>query len=256
MVEAAGNGWENLDATAYNTPGTGFPASWKNPFNKANPNTGAIVVGAGNPPNPTHGRTVSPPNWSETYVDRARCGFSNWGSRVDVQGWGWEVTSTGYGDLQGGSNKNLWYTDTFSGTSSASPIVVGVVGCLQGIRKAQGAPLLTPAKVRSLLQSTGSPQQSATGRPKTQRIGNRPNLRELVPLIAKSWHVNKKVIRVYTSHHSQNAWAYIEGIGWRKIKTGAPASVNAMSAAFCDALTFNKTVNVYADNSNIYRMYL
>jgi hypothetical protein len=257
VVEAAGNGWEDLDDAAYDTPESGFPATWKNPFNSANPNTGAIVVGAGNPPNPTHGRSISPPSWTETYVDRARCGFSNWGSRVDTQGWGWEVTATGYGILQGGSDRNLWYTDTFSGTSSASPIIVGVLGCLQGILKARGAPLLTPARARNLLRSTGSPQQDASGRPITQRIGNRPNLRQLIPpLPEKVWHANKKVIRVYTTMHSQNAWAYIQDVGWRKIKTGSPASVTAMFAAFCDALTSGKTVNVYADDSGIYRLYL
>jgi hypothetical protein len=31
-----------------------------------------------------------------------------------------------------------------------------------------------------LLRSTGSPQTSATGRPRSQRIGRRPNLRQLI----------------------------------------------------------------------------
>src|SRR3712207_7066620 len=44
-----------------------------------------------------------------------------------------EVTSTGYGDLQGGANRDEWYIDEFSGTSSASPIIVGAIGCVQGI---------------------------------------------------------------------------------------------------------------------------
>ena len=95
----------------------------------ANPSSDAVFVGAGNPPSGIHGRTPVNPGWNETYVDRARCGFSNYGSRVDCQGWGFEVTSTGYGSLQGGGSRDLWYTDTFSGTSSASPIVTGVLGC-------------------------------------------------------------------------------------------------------------------------------
>ncbi len=90
------------------------------------------------------------------------------------------MTTTGYGDLQGGANRNLWYTDTFSGTSSASPIVVGALGCIQGILKARHRPLLTPAGARNLLRTTGSPQQDAPGRPKTQRIGNRPDLRQMI----------------------------------------------------------------------------
>ena len=175
VVEAAGNGAENLDDALYNTRPAGFPASWKNPFNPANPTSSAVVVGAGAPPPGTHGNNHGP--------DRSRLGFSNYGARIDCQGWGREVTTTGYGDLQGGStiHRNEWYTDRFSGTSSASPIVVGALGCVQGILRTQGGTLLTPAKAISLLRSTGSPQQDAPGRPKTQRIGNRPNLRQLIP---------------------------------------------------------------------------
>lgn len=172
VVEAAGNGFENLDAAIYDTRPAGFPASWRNPFNPANPSSGAVVVGAGAPPPGTHGS-----NWGP---DRSRLDFSNFGRRVDAQGWGREVTSTGYGDLQGGANADLWYTDRFSGTSSASPIVVGALACVQGVLRARGRIALTPARARDLLRATGSPQQDAPGRPATQRIGNRPNLRQLI----------------------------------------------------------------------------
>src|SRR5262245_17073986 len=169
VVEAAGNGAENLDDALYQTAAAGFPASWRNSFRRSNRDSGAIVVGAGAPPPGTHGRDHGP--------DRSRLDFSNWGALIDAQGWGREVTSCGYGDLQGGTNEDLWYTDTFSGTSSASPIVTGVIACIQGMAKARGRPVLTPAQVRNCLRSTGSPQQDATGRPATQRIGNRPDIR-------------------------------------------------------------------------------
>ena len=169
VIEAGGNGAENLDDALYNTRPSGFPTSWSNPFNLANPQSGAVIVGAGAPPPGTHGRDHGP--------DRSRLGFSNFGARVDVQGWGREVTSTGYGGLQNGVNEDLWYTDTFSGTSSASPVVVGAVASMQGALKAASKSLLTPASARNILRTTGSPQQDAPGRPATQRIGNRPDLR-------------------------------------------------------------------------------
>jgi hypothetical protein len=178
VVEAAGNGARNLDAAIYNTRPPGFPASWRNPFNVNNPTSGAVLVGAGAPPPGTHGRDHGP--------DRSRLDFSNFGQRVDAQGWGREVTTTGYGDLQGGADRDRWYTDRFSGTSSASPIVVGVLGCVQGILRARNRPLLTPARARSVLRATGSPQQDAPGRPRTQRIGNRPNLRQIVAQLTPS----------------------------------------------------------------------
>ncbi len=171
VVEAAGNGAENLDDSIYDQPAVGFPPSWRNPFNPANLSSGAIIAGAGAPPPGTHGRNHGP--------DRSRLDFSNYGARVDTQGWGREVTTTGYGDLQGGTNEDEWYTDRFSGTSSASPIVVGALGCIQGILRNLGSSL-NPASAQNLLKSTGSPQQNAPGRPRTQRIGNRPNLRQMI----------------------------------------------------------------------------
>lgn len=173
VVEAAGNGAENLDDALYNQRPSGFPQSWRNPFNIDNPSSGAVLVGAGAPPPGTHGRDHGP--------NCSRLGFSNFGARVDAQGWGREVTTTGYGDLQGGNDKNLWYADRFSGTSSASPIVTGALACVQGVLRSRSLPPLNSEQARRLLRSTGSPQQDAPDRPRTQRIGHRPDLRQLIP---------------------------------------------------------------------------
>jgi hypothetical protein len=178
VVEAAGNGAENFDAPIYNTRPAGFPSTWTNPLNPANPSSGAVVVGAGAPPPNTHGRDWGP--------DRSRLDFSNYGQRVDAQGWGREVTSTGYGDLQNSTNADIRYTDTFSGTSSASPIVLGALACVQGVLRSRGRIPLSPARARDLLRSTGSAQQDAPGRPATQRIGTRPNLRQLIALATQT----------------------------------------------------------------------
>jgi hypothetical protein len=177
VVEAAGNGSQNLDDAVYDTPQSGFPSWWRNPFRRTALDSGAVVVGAGAPPSGNFG------------PDRSRLDFSNYGACLDAQGWGREVVSTGYGNLQGGSNVDLWYTDTFSGTSSASPIVVGALASTQGALRASGRPPLSPARARELLRATGSPQQDAPGRPATQRIGNRPNLETLIPaaLSSASW---------------------------------------------------------------------
>lgn len=173
VVEAAGNGAENLDDALYDARPSGFPPDWTNPFDRSGRDSGSIVVGAGAPPPGTHGQHHGP--------DRSRLDFSNYGSIVDTQGWGREVTTTGYGDLQGGNDENAWYTDRFSGTSSASPLVVGVLGCMQGARRAAGHGPAGPILTRQLLRRTGAPQADAPGRPRTQRIGNRPDLRQLIP---------------------------------------------------------------------------
>ncbi|MBF6210524.1 S8 family serine peptidase [Nocardia puris] len=168
VVEAAGNGAEDLDAALYDLRPTGFPQSWRNPFRGGADDSGAILVGAGAPPPGTHGRDHGPA--------RSRLDFSNYGTRVDAQGWGREVTTTGYGDLQGGSDEDYWYTDEFSGTSSASPIVVGAIAAYQGITGTRQ----TPSVIRDRLRATGSPQTAAPGRPATQRIGALPDIAALV----------------------------------------------------------------------------
>lgn len=252
VVEAAGNGHQNLDDAVYGVRPAGFPASWTNPFNPANPSSGAIVVGAGNPPSGIHGRTQHP-TWGEVYVDRARCVFSNHGQRVDCQGWGWEVTSTGYGDIQGG-NRNVWYTDQFSGTSSASPIIVGALACVQGIIKAQGGTLLTSPGAIQLLRASGSPQQSAPNRPVTQRIGNRPNLRQLVPSTTDIWHNDKLVVATHAKTGSQQAWAILGDMGplvWRQIRPKAPDGVTQVLLILSEALANNRRVDVYIRDGGI-----
>jgi hypothetical protein len=174
VVEAAGNGSQNLDDPAYDVPQLGFPPSWSNPFRRGARDSGAIVVGAGAPPPGTHGDSTLGP-------DRSRLDFSNFGSMIDAQGWGRHVTTTGYGDLQGGvASEDYWYTDQFSGTSSASPIVTGSIACAQGILRALRAREMTPQSARQLLRETGSQQPASPNATVTQRIGNRPNIRDLV----------------------------------------------------------------------------
>jgi subtilisin family serine protease len=107
---------------------------------------------------------------------RSRIFFSNYGRIVNVQAWGWHVTSCGYGDAQGGQDQDRWYTHRFSGTSSASPIVTGAAACIQSHAIATNGAPLTPNDVRKLLVKTGTPQVSSPGVPVSQHIGPQPNL--------------------------------------------------------------------------------
>jgi subtilisin family serine protease len=167
VVEAAGNGNENFDLAIFN--GTGLQKD-----------SGAIVVGAGIPP--TNHFDVDNA-YASIGVPRSRIWFSNYGKILNVQAWGWHVTTLGYGDAQGGSTENTWYTLRFSGTSSASPIVTGAVACLQGRAKSKNGAPMTPAKVRQILMATGTPQQAGPGVPLTQPIGPQPNLPKAMALV-------------------------------------------------------------------------
>ncbi len=129
VVGAAGNGNQNLDSPAY--------AAYL-----ARGDSGAILVGAGS---------------SSIFHDKLS--FSTFGSRVDVQAWGQNVRTLGYGQLAyNGSDQNQWYTNGFNGTSSASALTAPSCALLQSFQMlAVGTPL-TPAELRQLLVDTGWPQ--------------------------------------------------------------------------------------------------
>ena len=103
--------------------------------------------------------------------------WTNHGSRLDVQGWGEDIVTAGghskehYYDLQHDDDPGRCYTQTFGGTSGASPIVAGVVACISGALRGSGRGSLPPADMRDLLVSTGTPQSG------TKKIGPLPDLR-------------------------------------------------------------------------------
>jgi len=109
--------------------------------------------------------------------------LTNHESILDAQGWGERVVTTGFGILEhgGGPDEKFWYTDRFSGTSSAAPMIAGALVCLQGIRRAQNKAPLTPSQARMLLRTTGREQQDDPIKsPAAMRIGNRPDLKALI----------------------------------------------------------------------------
>ena len=158
VVEAGGNGNENLDAAIYSQghgnhyPFLSTPAS----------DSGAIIVGAG-------------ASSEGAYPDRSRLSFpanywgSNYGSALDLQGWGEKVTTLAYGDLHNNGYVNEHCTANFGGTSGASPIVAAACAVVQSIRYATYFTYLAPLELRTLLVNTGSPQAG------TQHIGPRPD---------------------------------------------------------------------------------
>jgi len=152
VIAAAGNGYGN---GAQNLGVDLDDASCDGLFNRQVRDSGAILVGAAEA------------------VTRNKTGYSSYGSRVDVQGWGDKnVMTTGFGDHFDpvpGDDRQL-YTATFSGTSSAAPMVVAAALAVQGARQAAGEPPLDSFAMRDLLVATGLAQ--GTG----GHIGPLPNV--------------------------------------------------------------------------------
>jgi Ca2+-binding RTX toxin-like protein len=155
VVAAAGNGNVDLDA-----------AGCGGLFDRSVRDSGAIIVGAGGP--------------AGSSSDLAKLSFSTYGDRVDVQGWGSGVATTGYGngyvDPDNSTNKNRFYTYSFSGTSSASPFVAAAAANIQAISLNRDGVPLSPLAVRQLLVNTGTPQQGNL----STNIGPRPNLKAAI----------------------------------------------------------------------------
>jgi serine protease len=159
VVEPAGNGGNNLDDPVYSTGNGGH---W--PFTLAQ-DSGAIMVGAG----------AAPAGFGGSTTERSRLTFSNYGTTVDVQGWGEMVATTGYGGLYNLGGVNELYTGTYGGTSSAAPMVAGTCVLLQGAYKIQTTSVLLPSVVKQFLIATGSPQQAGL-HPVSEQIGPLPNV--------------------------------------------------------------------------------
>jgi hypothetical protein len=155
VVAAAGNGTRDLDGADY----TAY---------RARGSSGAIIVGAG-------GHRGLTGLFSEA---RGKLGFSTFGSRVDVQGPGENVATLGYGALHRYDNDpRRTYTAWFAGTSSATPVVAGLVAAIQSAALEAQARRLPPREMRNLLVATGLPQRPAPFNPMAvdlQRIGPLP----------------------------------------------------------------------------------
>ncbi|HEY7036237.1 MAG TPA: C1 family peptidase [Thermomicrobiales bacterium] len=75
-------------------------------------------------------------------------------------------------------------------------------------------------------------------------------------LIPLQWYSNVTVAQTYASRDSQNAWAYIQGLGWRKIYPGAADGVTNMLILFAEASANGRPVTIYADGTYVYQAYL
>ncbi|MDD4051367.1 MAG: FG-GAP-like repeat-containing protein [candidate division Zixibacteria bacterium] len=189
VVEAGGNGGAPTPNTGYNT---GL-LTWYG-------NNDAIIVGAGG--------VYSGGLYTEG--DLERVSWSSYGPRYDVQAWGEDVVTTGYGDLDSTMGYNYRFTNTFAGTSSASPIVAGAAACGVGYYKEQGMNItwLDPSTLRGLLNYYSTPQVV----PPAGQIGPRPDLKGTFGWMRNDWvDVTAPPINLYGQRNTGVAWGDYNG---------------------------------------------
>jgi subtilisin family serine protease len=128
VVESAANGDNDLDDPRF-----------QRRFDLSVRDSGAIMVGA------TDGS------------DLRRAPYSNYGSRIDANAWGYGVATLGYGTLFSPTpGRRQQYTERSAGTSSASALITGVIASIASAVRQQQGRTVTPAEVRRLLRTHGT----------------------------------------------------------------------------------------------------
>ncbi|PHE93465.1 peptidase S8 [Bacillus wiedmannii] len=153
IIEAGANGGNDLDQFR--------DRNGKQVLNRNSPDfkdSGAIMVGA-----------------ASARVPHKRSYFSNYGSRVDVYGWGNAVDTT---DAKPSKFITNLYTSSFAGTSSASPIIAGAAASIQGIVKNNQGRVYTPRQLRDILSDSSTGTKSND--PSSDKIGVLPDLKAIL----------------------------------------------------------------------------
>ncbi|PGH91691.1 S8 family peptidase [Bacillus thuringiensis] len=153
IIEAGANGGNDLDQFR--------DRNGKQVLNRNSPDfkdSGAIMVGA-----------------ASARVPHKRSYFSNYGSRVDVYGWGNAVDTT---DAKPSEFITNLYTSSFAGTSSASPIIAGAAASIQGIAKNNQGRVYTPRQLRDILSDSSTGTKS--NNPISDKIGVLPDLKAIL----------------------------------------------------------------------------
>lgn len=161
VVEPGGNGGEDLDDPVFG----GI-------FDRSLRDSGAILVGGGASPYSGWPERSWYPNGS------------SFGARVDVQGWFDSIVTTTNGDYGGayadlyfpGDDPRRAYTESFGGTSGASPMIAAAAAVVQSAAMARGGAPWDPYEVRAALVATGTPEPADS----PFHIGPQPDLRRLL----------------------------------------------------------------------------
>jgi hypothetical protein len=158
VIEAGGNGSLDLDTVK--------DANGKTFLNRSSADfrdSGAILVGA-----------------ASSTAPHSRLSFSNYGSRIDCFAWGENITTCGDGWTGNLTNS---YTNTFGGTSGATPMVTGSALLVQSWRIKQGFARHSPAEMRGTLSAADN---TPSANPSSDRIGLMPNLKSVLSREARA----------------------------------------------------------------------
>ncbi|MFW5942216.1 MAG: chitobiase/beta-hexosaminidase C-terminal domain-containing protein [Chloroflexota bacterium] len=96
---------------------------------------------------------------------------------MDLQGWGRDIVTAGYGLYYNSEGQDLWFTHAFGGTSGASPMVTAAAAVVQSTYLVKNGAPASPSAVKTLLRNTGTPQAGS------DTIGPQPDLKAAIESI-------------------------------------------------------------------------
>ncbi len=73
---------------------------------------------------------------------------------------------------------------------------------------------------------------------------------------AQQWHANKLLLRTFATYHSKNAWAFVQDVGWRKIRPQNPNGATNLFYAACEARANGMTTTVETTKQEILQLYV
>lgn len=75
-------------------------------------------------------------------------------------------------------------------------------------------------------------------------------------VVLRTWNNDKRVLGLWANQSDRNAYAYLNGIGWRRLTTSHPVAHHAMLAELAAAKAANRRVNALIDNNVIREVYV
>lgn len=184
-------------------------------------------------------------------------------------------TLTGIMSLTGESGSAFSYDCSFAGiANSLLPItnVEELTWCAQtleayNLTKCSDYPNADDTAMASIDIQTGSvrPTLAWTGKTAVSDCGqhtvvasnaNPGGAVDIFYRVPLAWLNGVTVTQAFATTEPQNAWAYFQGYGWRKIQPGFADGVTNMLATFAQAVAKGRPVTVYADGNLVYQAYL
>ncbi len=75
-------------------------------------------------------------------------------------------------------------------------------------------------------------------------------------IVTAVWHNNTKITSLWATNEDRNAWAYVDGVGWRRVAYDSDSIFINMLTLLASAKASGRPVNLYEDQGVIKQVYV